>query len=83
VPSCEYCPAPQNVYNVGSGVFPEDYTAMFLLGFPAGSTTDDTFWGTDNDVPITSKPDEPAPSTGSGPISGYYPRLVHVLRPPR
>ena len=79
--ACEYCPSPTNVYNSGSNVYPEDFTPMFLARFPASSTTDDTLWGQANVVPLPTIPYEPAPAS-SGPISPYYGRLVHVLRPP-
>ena len=80
-PVCEYCPAPQNVYNAGSGVLPEDFTPTYLKGFPGAATQVDTLWGQENKVPLTSIPDEPAPAP-FGPISTYYGRLVRVLRPP-
>ena len=79
--TCEYCPSPQNVYNVGSGVLPEDFTPTFLKGFPPGATVEDSLWGMNNTVPLTSIPDEPAPAP-FGPISIYYGRLLRVLRPP-
>lgn len=80
-PGCDYCPAPQNVLNVG-GVQPEDYTSTFLRGFPGGAALEESFWGTQNTVTLTSIPYEPAPAGGLGPISPYYPRAVKIKRPP-
>jgi hypothetical protein len=80
-PVCEYCPAPQNVYNAGSGVRPEDFTPTFLKGFAPGATVEDSLWGQGNTVPLTSIPYEPAPNPPQGPISPYWGRLVRVLRP--
>jgi hypothetical protein len=79
-PVCEYCPAPQNIYNAGSGVLPEDFTPMFLYKFPASSTVEDSLWGQGNTVPLTSIPYESAPAS-TGPVSPYWGRLVRVLRP--
>jgi hypothetical protein len=81
-PICEYCPAPKNVYNTGSNIHPEDFTPTFLYGFPpTATTTDDIQWGTDNVVPLTPYPYQPAPAP-VGPVSVYFGRLVRVLRPP-
>ncbi|MGH7294583.1 MAG: endonuclease/exonuclease/phosphatase family protein, partial [Polyangiaceae bacterium] len=80
VPSCTFCPAPQNPYN--GAVHPADFTPTFLLGFPAGATTEDSLWGTEDSVAIQSTPWSAAPPGGQGPISNVYPRLVRVLRPP-
>lgn len=79
VPSCEFCPAPENPYNGQTP--PEDMTQTFLFNFPAAQTIDDEMWGTDPTVvPLQSIPHEPAPGP-TGPISEYYPRLVRVVRP--
>jgi hypothetical protein len=80
-PACESCPAPQNLYNAGSGYLPEDFTPTFLEGFPAGATVEDSQWGMGNTVPLSSIPWEPAPIGGAGPVSPYWGRLVRVLRP--
>jgi hypothetical protein len=77
-PSCDYCPAPTNLYNSGST--PETFESLFLAGFPKGSATDDTLWATDNTVPLTSIPHEAAPGP-KGPLSAYFGRSVHLLKP--
>jgi hypothetical protein len=79
-PSCESCPAPENVYNTGSDYFSDDFTPTFLLGFDAGSCAADIFWGQANVVPLTAIPYEPVPAP-LGPISPYYGRTVRILRP--
>ena len=79
VPQCDYCPAPQNVYD-DTGIIAQDET-VFLLGFEEDSTTDDEVWGQDNVVSLHSVPFEPAPSGGVGPLSDSYGRLVRIIRP--
>jgi hypothetical protein len=79
VPSCEYCPAPQNPYNGGEP--PLDETGTFLFQFQPNSTTDETLWGQEIDVPIVGSQYEPPPPGGVGPAFEYYPRNVRVLRP--
>jgi hypothetical protein len=79
VPMCDYCPAPQNPYNAGAP--PLDEAPTFLFQFPADSTTEETLWGTENDVPITGNPYESPPPGGVGPAFEYYPREVRVVRP--
>jgi hypothetical protein len=80
-PTCEYCPAPQDVYNTGTGVVPEDFTATFLFDFADGATVEDSLWATDNGaVPLTSFNYATAPAA-TGPLSPYFGRLVRVLRP--
>jgi hypothetical protein len=60
-----------------------DVSHTFLEGFPADSVTDDEYWGTSSSVvPITGIPYEPAPVGGVGPAWEFYPRVVHVVRPP-
>jgi hypothetical protein len=81
-PFCTYCPAPQNAYNTG-GITPEDFTPTFLLGFPPGSTTYESYWATENVVTVTAVPYLPAPPGGKGPLSEYYGRSVHLVRPSR
>ena len=84
--SCEFCPAPENVYNTGN-VFPEDFTPTFLYGnngkdFPANATVEEELWGQANTaVPLMSIPYEPAPTPPSGPLAEYYGRTVRILRP--
>jgi len=80
VPSCDQCPAPENVLDGNAP--PEDVTPTFLLGFSAGSTLDDEFLDQANTVPLTSIPYETAPDGGYGPVSGDYLRSVRLLRPP-
>jgi hypothetical protein len=80
-PVCQYCPAPQNIYNAGSGVLPEDFTQTFLEGFAADATVEDSLWGQGNTVTLTPIPYEPAPTPPLGPLSQYWGRLVRVLRP--
>ncbi|MGH7293561.1 MAG: hypothetical protein ACRELB_01450, partial [Polyangiaceae bacterium] len=83
VPFCTYCPAPADLYNVSAT--PEDFTPTLLLGFAPGSTSDDSTWGTGNDlVELTPTEYEPLPAGsvgGRGPLFEYYPRSVRVLRP--
>lgn len=82
VPTCQYCPAPQDLYNVG--IKPVDFTPTFLSGFAPASASDDALWGTANDA-VSLTPSEyqplPAGSTGQGPLFEYYPRTVRILRP--
>jgi hypothetical protein len=80
VPACDQCPAPQCVYNASNSP-PLDETPTFLAGFPASATLEDSLWGMENTVPLSSIPDEPAPAA-FGPISGNYGRLVRIARPP-
>ncbi len=79
VPACDYCPAPQNPYNAAAQ--PIDDMATYLFQFPAGSTTDETIWGMEQDVSIVGSAYEPPPSGGMGPAFEYYPREVRVIRP--
>ena len=82
-PACQSCPSPQNIYNNGSGYYPEDFTRTFLQGFPTNPnpTVEDVLWGMENVVPLMSIPYEPAPAP-FGPITSYWGRQVRVLRPP-
>jgi hypothetical protein len=76
-PACEQCPTnPYDTY-----LPPLDYTATYLFQYPASSTTDESLWGTANDVPIHGSEYEPAPDGGLGPVFEIYPRNVRVVRP--
>ncbi|MGH7296799.1 MAG: hypothetical protein ACRELB_17810, partial [Polyangiaceae bacterium] len=80
--SCEFCPAPTNVYN--GSVQPADFTPTFLIGFPATSVVSDALWATEESVVPLSPAikDEPCPTSScTGPISQYFPRSVQILRP--
>ncbi len=78
-PSCDYCPAPANPYN--GAVQPIDDSATYLFRFPPGSTTEESFWGTESDVPLKGSAYQPPPAGGMGPAFEYYPREVRVIRP--
>jgi hypothetical protein len=81
VPTCDFCPAPENAYN-GEAVNLDTETT-FLLGFPSNSTTDNSVWGTGNVVKVSppSIPYEPAPDGGWGPLSDTFGREVQIIRP--
>jgi hypothetical protein len=76
-PACDQCP--QNPYDTGQPAL--DQSATFLFQYPADSTTDESFWGTENDVPIQGSPHEPPPDGGAGPAFESYPRSVRLVRP--
>jgi hypothetical protein len=78
-PGCDFCPAPGNPYNGTQP--PLDQTATYLFQYPANSTTDESFWGQEEDVPIKGSQYEPPPQGGVGPAFEYYPRTVRVVRP--
>jgi hypothetical protein len=77
-PTCNYCPAPANPYNVG--IVPEDFTPTYLYNFPSNSTLEDSLWGQDLVVNIVGTPDDPW-NQGPGPISEFYGRFVRIVRP--
>jgi hypothetical protein len=79
-PACDYCPAPTNPYN-GGAQKPIDDSATYLFQFPADSTTEESLWGTENDVLIKGSTYAPPPASGMGPAFEYYPREVRVIRP--
>jgi hypothetical protein len=79
-PGCDYCPAPENVYNAGTP--PYEFMHAYLSGFPQNATEAETLWGNDNsEVTLTSGPDQPAPPGGTGPIFEYYAHNYTILRP--
>jgi hypothetical protein len=82
VESCDLCPSPTNVYSPPAGSQPAlEFLPTFLYRFPPSSVVAETYWGTDNTVPLTSTQYSPAPAGGMGPLSVFFPRNVQVLRP--
>jgi len=77
---CDTCP--ENAYTPGH--VPLEFQSMFLAGFPAGQnwTASETLWATENNaVQLTSTQYEPAPASGSGPLSSYYAHNWQLFRP--
>jgi hypothetical protein len=78
-PACDYCPSPGNPYN--GSIQPVDDMGTYLFQFPQDSTTAETIWGTEQNVPIKGSQYDPPPPGGMGPVFEYYPREVRVIRP--
>jgi hypothetical protein len=77
VPLCDECP--QNPYFPGQT--PLDVEATFLFQYPPDSTTEESMWATDDDVPIHGSTYAAPPDGGMGPPFEVYGRSVRLVRP--
>ncbi|HEY2514823.1 MAG TPA: hypothetical protein VGI39_28350 [Polyangiaceae bacterium] len=75
---CDSCP--DNPYKAGGTAF--EFMPLFLYDFPSNSTAAEALWGTDpTAVHIVGSTYQPPPTSGTGPLSEYYPHNTQVLRP--